>query len=497
MFIQELSCLEVLLNHLINDTDLNREIFTDFSSTKTFNNKRSNLFNIVSINNLIANYHEPAPFDLDTFVRTGVIKGVYEKPTVAPIIDPKDQRHPERFIRNIIEAFKEDNYILDDDSSVYVSSEKVEASLPEAWLYRLSEGFKRKKFQKLYFYNKHEEADISDKISLIDYLRHTKSFLVSLSSNTRTDYDVEFAKAEVLTNADVKDNPIVRVEELIKTFKSKIPKEYKVEIDRYKLSDLFFIVKRAEEAGQEFYTKPLEEQKKDINNWFIEFINSNARCNESAQEYLLLGEAKEKREIIIGLINQYFDLLEAEEIDFNEISLTDLKISAYIPENLQQSLEDRKTLVQAINRLRKEKADVKRQIDDYKVVLDTITVTDEQFKDIKARLTTLIEKYHIIEQEETKYQKTCTYLQDSVREEQKDSMLDISFANNEIIKQIINAVKYGRVYLNNNGTQVTFESYNNQVGKTTFKATINIRDLLTLIENINFALKDGHKNTKY
>ena len=147
--------------------------------------------------------------------------------------------------------------------------------------------------------------------------------------------------------------------------------------------------------------------------------------------------------------------------------------------------------------MKKEKADTKRQIDDYKVVLDTITITDEQFKDIKARLTTLVEKYHIIEQEEARYQKTCTYLQETVRQEQKDSMLDISFANNEIIKLIIEAVKHGRVYLSNNGTQVTFESYNNQVGKTTFKATINIRDLLTLIENINYALKDDYKGIRY
>ena len=497
MFIQELSCLEVLLNHLVNDTDLNREIFTDFSSTKTFNNKRSNLFNIVSINNLIANYHEPAPFDLDTFVRTGVIKGVYDKPTITPIIDPKDQRHPENFIRNLVEALKEDNYILENEHSVYVSSEKVEANLPEAWLYRLSEGFKRKNFSKLYFYNKNQEADISDRNSLIDYLRHTKSFLVSLSSETRSDYEVEFAKAEALTNAEIKNSPVVRVEELIKLFTSKIPKDYKVKIDRYKLSDLFFIVKKAEEAGQDFYTKPLEEQKKIINEWFIDFINSNARCNESAQEYLLLGESSNKNEIIIGLINQYFDLLEAEEFDYNGVSLSALKISTYIPANLQQSLEDRKTLVQAINRLKKEKADTKRQIDDYKVVLDTITITDEQFKDIKARLTTLVEKYHIIEQEEARYQKTCTYLQETVRQEQKDSMLDISFANNEIIKLIIEAVKHGRVYLSNNGTQVTFESYNNQVGKTTFKATINIRDLLTLIENINYALKDDYKGIRY
>ena len=498
MFIQELACLEVLLNHLINNSDLNREIFTDFSSTKTFDTKKNNLFNIISINNLLSNYREPAPFALPKFCRNGIIKGVYTTPTPTPIMDPKDQYDPVSFIANIVEAFKEDNYIFDEDRNVYVSSEKVEVDLPQAWLYRLSEGFKRKQFSKLFFYNKNEETDISDRMSLIDYLRHTKTFLVSITSSTRDDYDIAFAKAEALTNNEVKNYPIVRVEELIKIFQSKIPRDYKVGIDRYKLTDLLFIVKKADEMGQEFYTKTLEEQKEIINNWIIDFINSNKKSSESAQEYLLLGDKNpelNKREVIAGLINLYFNLLKNQELDFNDISLTDFKIDTYIPLKLQQSLEDKKTLVQALNRMKKDKFLLKSKIDKFGKRIEEISVNDPDLKNLKSAYSSLEEKYHLLEQEETRYQKTYNYLQETTREKQRESILDISFANNEIMSLIIEATQNGRVYIRKDD-QITFELYNNQLGKTSFKATISTRDFLTLIENINYSLKEAFKSTK-
>ena len=497
MFIKELACLEILLSHLINDSDLDREIFTEFSSTKTFAAKKNNLFNLISINNLIANYREIAPFSIERFVNSGIIKGIYSKATPTPIMDPKDQYNPTAFIANLVAAFKEDNFIFDDDSEVFVSSEQVETNIPQAWLYRLAEGYKRKNFSKLYFYNKNEEADISDRISLIDYLRHTKTFLVSLSSNTSEDYDIEFAKAEALTNREVENSPVVRVDDLIKIFKKNISREYKVQIDRYKLTDLFFIVKKAEEAGREFYTKPLEEQKKYINNWVIEFIQSNERAKESAQEYLLLGdtEKNDKNSIIVGLINIYLNLLKSQQIDFDDISLTDLKIDSYMPLKLQQSLEDKKVLIQALNRLKNDKLALKTKIDTYNQKLDTLSLGDEAFKNLKATIKSLIEKYHLLEQEETRYQETYNYLQDRVREAEKDSILDISFANNEIISLLIEATKNGRVYLKGDN-HVVFELYNNQLGKTTFKATISTKDLLTLIEDINYNLKENYRSKK-
>ena len=183
MLVQELSCIEVLLNHLVNNTDLNKEIFADFTSTLTFDTKKSNLFNICSIINLIRNYDGRKPFPLEPFVKNGTIKGIYDKPTFTPVIDPKYAYDEALFIKSIVEALKEDNYILDDDNSVFISSEKIETTLPQVWLYRLSEGYKRTKFSKFYFFNKTKEADISDKNSLIDYLRCTKTFLVTLTSN--------------------------------------------------------------------------------------------------------------------------------------------------------------------------------------------------------------------------------------------------------------------------------------------------------------------------
>jgi len=501
MFLQELSCIEVLLNHLTSNSELSREIFTSFSSTKTFDNKRGNLFNIISINNLVENYTPNAPFSLERFVQNGVIKGMYDKPTQTPLTDGKNLHNARRFIAELVQALKEENYLFDDDNNVYISTGKLEATIPEAWLYRLAEGYKRKQFKKLYFYNKNQESDISDKITLIDYLRHTKTFLVSMSSETQDDYDIEFAKAEALTNNEVKNEPVVRVEDLIKIFRRQISREYKVEIDRYKLADLFFIVSRAEKMGNEFYTKPLEEQKKDINRWLIELIDSNKKSKESAQEYLLIGKEPETREqrkeIILGLINLYLQLIKNYELDFDDISLTDFKIATYMPMNLQTDLQSKKILIQGINRLRNELQELKREIEIQNGVLDSLELNSGmKFEQTKYAIEELVEDYRNREKELLEYQKTYNYLQEKIRTVQKDSLLDISFANNEIVALLIEAALNGRISLSSNDSTITFELYNNQLGKTTFKATIKTEDFLTLVENINYSLTEGMKNSR-
>ncbi len=501
MFLQELSCIEVLLNHLTSNSELTREIFTSFSSTKTFDNKKANLFNIISINNLVENYTPKAPFSIERFVQNGCIKGMYDKPTSTPETDGANLYNPKHFISLLVSALREENYLFDDEGNIYISSGNLEATIPQAWLYRLAEGYKRKQFKKLYFYNKNQEADISDKTTLIDYLRHTKTFLVSMSSETQDDYEIEFAKAEALTNNEVKNEPVIRVEDLIKIFRRQISRDYEVEIERYKLSDLFFIVSKAERMGNEFYTKPLEEQKKDINNWLIEFINSNKKASESAQEYLLIGKEPEnpetKREIISGLISLYLQLIKNYELDFNEVSLTDFKISTYMPANLQEDLHSKKILIQAINRLRNDLQDIQRQIGIQNGVLDTLSVdTSAKFEQTKKNIQELVAAYHNKEQELGNYQKTHNYLQERIRVKQKDSILDISFANNEIMNLLLEAALHGRISLSNNDNQITFELYNDQLGKTTFKATIKMEDFLTLVENINYSLQEGMKNTK-
>ena len=491
MLVQELSCIEVLLNHLVNNTDLNKEIFADFTSTLTFDTKKSNLFNVCSINNLIRNYDGRAPFPLVPFVQNGTIKGIYDTPTLSPVIDPKYAYDEALFLKSVVEALKNDNYLLDDDNSVFVSSEKVETTLPQVWLYRLSEGYKRTKYSRFYFFNKTKEADISDKNSLIDYLRCTKTFLVTLTSNNRTDFDIEFAKAEALTNNEVRNEPVVKVEQLIEIFKKNINPHYEVEIGRYKLTDLFFIVAKAEAMGKEFYTKPLEEQQKYINEWLIEFLNSNVKANEAAQEYLLLGKKEEpqnKKEVIAGLINLYFEILSKIEMDFNDVSLTDLKIIDHIPEELQANLGDRKELTKILNKLIEDKQAIKDRIESFLAL--------QGKKDTSSEVEELIKAYRAIEEKESLFQQRINTLQATIREQQSDSILDLSFANNEIIKLLVQAAKEGRVYLNNNGSTITFELYNNSLGQTTFKATIKTLDFLTLVENINYSLKENYKTRK-
>ena len=127
----------------------------------------------------------------------------------------------------------------------------------------------------MYFFNKKKENNITDKNSLIDYIRHTKTFLVELSSsNPNIDYDLEFSSTEAKTNNAVRGNREIKIEDIIQIFQEQLSSECDCKISKYKLSDAFFLVSKAERMGREFYCEPLQVQQKYLNKWMLEYINS-------------------------------------------------------------------------------------------------------------------------------------------------------------------------------------------------------------------------------
>ena len=62
MLIEELKCLEILLRHLITKNSLEAEILTEFSDEDTFKEYKNNLFNLISIDSLLANYPQTFSF---------------------------------------------------------------------------------------------------------------------------------------------------------------------------------------------------------------------------------------------------------------------------------------------------------------------------------------------------------------------------------------------------------------------------------------------------
>lgn len=182
MPIKELKCIEILIRFLARKSNLKDEISSEFSDTETFNSSKINLFNIISINDLIENFDLNQPFSLEQFLMDGKIPGMYDEPTHTPEEDPRYIYDYKQYYTLLVEALKEGNYLFDESNNLFVSSTKLETTVPQIWLYRLAQATKKTKYQRMYFYNKNKENNITDKNALLDYLHHTKTFLVELSS---------------------------------------------------------------------------------------------------------------------------------------------------------------------------------------------------------------------------------------------------------------------------------------------------------------------------
>ena len=145
MPINELKCIEVLMRYLAHNSKLTQEIHSEFDETATYEHTKTNLFNLLTIFDLIENFDINQPFSLEYFLKTGVIIGMFEEPTITPDEDFKNKQDYLEFYKNLVEAFKEGNYLFDDTNNIFVSSEKLETVIPQIWLDRLSQAVKHSK----------------------------------------------------------------------------------------------------------------------------------------------------------------------------------------------------------------------------------------------------------------------------------------------------------------------------------------------------------------
>lgn len=503
MQVTELKCIEVLIRSLVNKTALDKEALSEFDRISTFEETKNNLFNIISIDDLLSNFNHIQPFSLELFLHTGIVPGMFEEKTQIPNIDSKYFKDYLSFYKDLLEALQEENYIFDEDNNVFVSSGKIETIIPQVWLYRLAQATKRSKFERLYFYNKNKENNIKDKNELLDYLRHTKTFVVELSSNNqKADYQVEFLSAEAKTNQQVDSNREVKVSEVMELFKSNVSSEYQTTIRKYKLSDAFFLISKAEKMGRDFYTEPLEIQQKYINRWMLEFIHSNELAKNETQKFILLATTKknsnydpkdfDRKQVIIGLFNLYINIIKNIGRNYELVSLQDFKIEEYISSETQDNIKALDDIIKRVNSSRISQAYIRQDLaetHDYVRPLDQ--VEDESIiSEKKVENSSLTEMLKLQEAIEFACGQKRNQLQDKIRLAQQNSIEDLAFDNDLIIALIIEAVKRGRIYFKTGTNHLIIELYNDELGKTIFKVSISTTNLITFMENFNFGLEE-------
>lgn len=507
MLSNELKCAEILMKYICNNQRIRPQIIKDFNSSLDFERAKTNLFNLISINTLLSNYSEKKSFDIDQFLKDGIIPNVYDTVVPGPTTDSRYIGNNIKFFYQIIDALKKGEYTFDEDSNVYICSETVETVISTEWLYRLAHAHKNTKYQRMYLFNKKEENNISDENSLNNYLYHTKTFVVELTTpNTKKSYEDIFVEAENKTNNLLKNQKQVSVDQIINLFVKNINPRYNVEIKKYKLPSNIYIIKKANQMGIEFYNQPLEFQKELINKWMLEYINSNDLDNDKTQEFLILTNAKngydypydnlDRDRVIIGLFSIYLNSLSKLDLDFDTISLSDFVTKTFISGIEQKNHIELTNLIKQINKLEssEEYQKVKTRILSIMKELTTLDI-DKDSELIEARTleySALNSELQTIADTISDYKKRRNTLQNVIRHNQENGIQDLAFDNNRIYKLLKKCTERGRVYFSPlDKTKIILETYNAETGKITYQAEISIGNVLMFLESNNYIFEEN------
>lgn len=500
MLVNELKCIEVLMRTLTSSTNLDTNILSVFNDPDKYKKNKNNLFNLISIKNLITYYHENLSFSLENFLKTGTIPGIFDEKCVIPTIYDSKGDAPQDIINNIVEALSSDHYVFDDENNIYVSSSHIEASIPQVWLHRLAQASKQATYEQTYFYNKNAPKRIKNKEELIEYLRRTKSFVLTMSSsNPNANYNKDFANAKTRVDAFLKGQKEVKVEHIMDLMLRVLPREYQVEIHRHKLADKFWLITQAEELGEEFYSKPISEQEQYLNNWIVARMNSADLANLEAQKLILLADKEvnlnirsniNANEALSGLFSLYMNIIASGNLSLETISLSDFRIKSYIPESKQILKSTRNAYSSAISHKKVTIDELRAKANE---LLSDIARLDliKDFAEISAKR----EEYNALLEKYNKEQNTAHQLsgkrEEIVEYEQSlpnNSVEEIAFDGEKLLSLINRATIKGRVYVS--GKDIVIEEYNSDLPDPVFKVMININKLLDLVENINFTLEE-------
>ncbi len=481
MLVGEMNCILILLKKIINGEEIDHNIDSFFSSKDEFMESKGNLFTLISINEILKFYKDNPSFSLETFLKTGAVNGLYNQETHTPEIGFMKNKGTKSFFDSLLKAFQENDYSFDSNNYLNIFNEEIAVTIPQVWLYRLGQAMKKDSYERIFFYNKNKPNRIANKEELLDYLRKTKTFIVTMSSNKKgMETSITFSTLEAKINYELKGRKEVKVEDIMSLFKDFVPGDYRAKVSKYKISEEFWLISKAEQLGNVFYDESIEVQEKFLNKWMLERVNSLSYQDEEAQKFILLSgsnkenidiDALNKALIIAGLFKLYIRLLQTVKIDLSAISLRDFKLKAYLDEDSQT----RKTAHSSVYNL----TDLSIITKEAKQLLIEISSLDVM-KDLAA-----------INQKRARYEELISIIENSKNGSfsnsfESNDIAELAFDNEKIMKLIGQAVENGRIYVDKN--ELVIELFDKDMTSPLFKSGINLNRLLDFMLDINLNL---------
>ena len=174
------------------------------------------------------------------------------------------------------------------------------------------------------------------------------------------------------------------------------------------------------------------------------------------------------------------------------MSLSDFKIDEYISSETELDLIELDRIIKNINKDAAAKSRLSQKLTDIGTEISSLDLKKdkEELDRKKEERNFILDLYTNHEKIEEDLNLKRNFLQEKVRIAKLSSIESIAFDNDLIVDLLIRSTKSGRVYFKPGSNHITFELYNEELGKVIFKSSISLEKALLFIENNNFKLED-------
>ena len=486
MYANEMKVIEIISNFLDLKGSLSELIDEGFGSREDFLKSKINLFNLISINSIISLKPNFSEDDLKE-----IIAGIQ-------VLRCFDNLSNRKIYETIVECLKSRKYSFDEDNNVFIKDDSIEAVVSPSWLYNLVSMSKKNTFLKVFLFNKNEEMDIHDENSLLNYLYHTKMFLICMNGKHRRladnyNHAVRNTKGVLVGKREIKSHEIKDV------FSRNIPSSVKTDITKYDFNNYSMFLRKAKQG--DFYNKTLKEQKEMIKQWILEDETISIEANINLSRLLFLINSDKSYDEIAKTVNLdmcmaslfkiYMYILAGMDIDYSNLYLSKIRIKNYMDEEFVKNYVSLRDLIKIINSTRYKEEITKMQ----EGVLEDIKTCNEFRKAGKdtenivnyGRVKSGLDKFIERQRELEKLNEERKSIQNIIHFKKTNQPLDLAFDNDKIMDLIEDATLIGRVYVMNNN--IVMEINNKEMGMNILKFVISIPDFVYFIDCTNQELK--------
>ena len=506
MYTEEMKVIEVLLNYAILHSGLRETVEKEFSSFSDFTRAKMNIFNLISIHIITSSKSIP-DIDYDTFLKDGRCD-LYNKSIKSVYYELNRILKSREIVEEIIEGLRYKKYSFDAQNNIVIKTDSLTATITKEWLCRLSELCRQTSFKRIFLYNKKHENDITNEKDLLNYLYHTKTYHVSLSSEGDINLKGIYNEATPQTKTILASKKKVQLEDIREAFKSSIGNTVNSRVEKYTIPSYTYILKRANQVGDAFYSKPLSVQKEFISKWLLEMEVSNNKAIEELRKLILytkststyaeISSKVDMSNALLGLFNTYIRLLKESNLDLFDISISKIKLKKYINDKTVEYYDELRNIIKQINSIEDEDKEEDSITNSISRRLHRINDTATDEGSIDDELSVLTQEFEVFKRRQKNKDELANRrntIQNIIHYNHEHSLEEIAFDNEKIVGLILNAISSGRVYFDDNHRdRIVIECFDKELGLVTFKSEIKLADFLTMVEDVNFSINNKEED---